>query len=173
MLTFVSFFVFYKFGDVLMPHLERLSSALPDSVKDLSRSISCVSVPHVILALFLANLLSFICTRTFVSMSDQHPQAQKLNVTLAARRKSVKGKLVLVTGGASGLGLLLAKKFLKAGARVVICDLRPVFEILFVSDATGSSTSGQDGVEGQFRLGQILPLRCLLCRQRPQTCGFD
>ena len=42
---------------------------------------------------------------------------------LASRRvgRSVAGKLVLVTGGSRGLGMLLARAFAEAGARVVIC----------------------------------------------------
>lgn len=34
------------------------------------------------------------------------------------------GKLILITGGGSGLGLAMAKKFLRLGARVVICGRR-------------------------------------------------
>jgi len=39
--------------------------------------------------------------------------------------KSVKGKNVLITGGALGMGKELAKKFAKDGARIVLWDIRP------------------------------------------------
>lgn len=35
----------------------------------------------------------------------------------------MKGLVVLVTGGASGLGLACTKRFARQGARVVLCDL--------------------------------------------------
>jgi all-trans-retinol dehydrogenase (NAD+) len=38
--------------------------------------------------------------------------------------KSVKGKIVLITGGAMGMGKDLARKFAKDGARLVLWDLR-------------------------------------------------
>ena len=38
-------------------------------------------------------------------------------------KKSDKGKHVFITGAASGLGQLLTMKFVKAGAKVTICDL--------------------------------------------------
>lgn len=36
---------------------------------------------------------------------------------------SLAGRVALVTGGASGLGRATATRFVKQGARVVICDL--------------------------------------------------
>lgn len=39
------------------------------------------------------------------------------------RYKSVAGELVFITGAGSGLGRLLAHRFARAGARVVICDV--------------------------------------------------
>lgn len=38
-----------------------------------------------------------------------------------ARRVDFHGKIVLVTGGSRGLGLLLARRFVAAGARVAVC----------------------------------------------------
>lgn len=37
----------------------------------------------------------------------------------------IKGKVVLITGGAAGMGRAVAKRFLRAGARVVLWDLNP------------------------------------------------
>ncbi len=36
-----------------------------------------------------------------------------------------KNRTALVTGGAQGFGLDIAKRFLKSGAKVIICDLDP------------------------------------------------
>ena len=38
---------------------------------------------------------------------------------------SVKGKRVLITAGAGGIGRVMAETFVKAGAKVHICDVVP------------------------------------------------
>ena len=38
---------------------------------------------------------------------------------------NLKGKVVIVTGGASGIGLAVVQEFLADGAKVVVCDLAP------------------------------------------------
>ena len=38
--------------------------------------------------------------------------------------KDVKGKVAFITGGASGVGLGMAKVFTRAGMKVVIADIR-------------------------------------------------
>ena len=56
-------------------------------------------------------------------------------------KKSVRGKHVFITGAASGLGQLLTIKFVKAGAKVTICDLNPMVETLTkVKDKTAVQT---------------------------------
>ena len=45
----------------------------------------------------------------------------KLNITYCAPNETLKGHKVLVTGGSSGIGLAIAKRFLSEGAEVIIC----------------------------------------------------
>lgn len=51
---------------------------------------------------------------------------EMLMLTLTPRRyraKSIKGEIALVTGGASGIGRLIAIKLAKLGAHVIIWDI--------------------------------------------------
>jgi all-trans-retinol dehydrogenase (NAD+) len=56
-----------------------------------------------------------------VAIIDEHPE-KYYNAVM----KSVKNALVLVTGGASGIGRLVAFEFARKGAKVVVWDLNPV-----------------------------------------------
>jgi len=47
----------------------------------------------------------------------------KLIVPYKYRAKSIKGEICLVTGAGSGIGKLMAKKFAKLGARMVLIDV--------------------------------------------------
>ena len=47
----------------------------------------------------------------------------RLIVPYAYRCKSVKGEICLVTGAGSGIGKLMAKKFAKLGARLILVDV--------------------------------------------------
>ena len=58
------------------------------------------------------------------------------------------GKRILVTGGGSGLGAAMGRRFLELGADLVICGRR--LELL---EATA------DGMRGQFG-GKVTPVRC-------------
>lgn len=54
-------------------------------------------------------------------------------------KKSVRGKHVFITGAGSGLGQLLTMKFVKAGAKVTICDLNQAGMDQTVSKVTDRS----------------------------------
>jgi len=47
------------------------------------------------------------------------------------RAKSIKGEIALITGGASGIGKLIAIKFAKLGAHVIVWDINKNGERLF------------------------------------------
>ena len=51
------------------------------------------------------------------------------------------GNVALITGGASGIGAGIAKRFVKEGAKVVICD---------VDARAGESTLGSLGEHAKF-----------------------
>lgn len=61
--------------------------------------------------------------------------AETLVLTLVPRRyraKSIKGEIALVTGGASGIGRLIAIKLAKLGAHVVVWDINENGERLVI-----------------------------------------
>ena len=58
--------------------------------------------------------------RSHVAATDFHSQ-EHLMSTIHSTKHS--GKIALVTGGSSGLGLATAQRFVQEGARVVIADL--------------------------------------------------
>ncbi|HSP79961.1 MAG TPA: SDR family oxidoreductase, partial [Myxococcaceae bacterium] len=66
---------------------------------------------------------------------------------LRRRRESFEGRTVLVTGGSRGLGLVLARHFLREGARVAICGRDEV-----------ALTRARDELEG--RGGEVLAITC-------------
>jgi NAD(P)-dependent dehydrogenase (short-subunit alcohol dehydrogenase family) len=68
-----------------------------------------------------------------------------------SRRFSFEGKTVFVTGGSRGLGLVLARQLVDAGARVVIC-------------ARTAADLGQAERELRTRGGEALALRCDVTR---------
>ena len=89
--------------------------------------------------------------------------------TLRALRQKQKArqlqrKVVLITGGSKGLGMILARDFARAGARVAICA-RSVDELekarSWVLRETGS------GLRGASRGVPILPRPSLLGTGRP------
>lgn len=42
--------------------------------------------------------------------------------------RGIDGKIVMVTGAASGIGRATAKRFVEEGARLILCDLKPLAE---------------------------------------------
>lgn len=59
---------------------------------------------------------------------------------------SLKGKIAIVTGGAKGIGLAVAERFLTDGAKVMICDV--------------DETAGERAVAELSRLGEIRFVAC-------------
>ena len=45
------------------------------------------------------------------------------------------GKIAIVTGAASGIGLAIARQFIREGARVVVEDIDPKIETQFADDS--------------------------------------
>ena len=76
-------------------------------------------------------------------------------------------KTVVITGGARGLGLVLARQFAKAGAHVVVPYTRGFGHSRFISSAT--MRSGQQAARGR----DIVELADALQLERPILAGFD
>ena len=62
---------------------------------------------------------------------------------------SISGKRILVTGGGSGIGLALAKRFLNADASVAIADIQDCTELASSIGATYVKVDVQDGASVQ------------------------
>ena len=96
-------------------------------------------------------------------------------------RFEAKGDVIVVTGGANGIGRALAHAAAKAGARVVVCDVDEA-AMAALSDVPGISTRRLDvsdradvfavlgEVEGQF--GKIDGLVCAAAIQ-PRACAHE
>lgn len=80
------------------------------------------------------------------------------NVPEAEVFPALKGKVAIVTGGAQGMGKATCEVFLKAGAKVVLCDIRdegetvaeelaPLGDIFFVKADVSKSQDIQDLIE--------------------------
>ncbi|HSI91811.1 MAG TPA: SDR family oxidoreductase [Adhaeribacter sp.] len=64
------------------------------------------------------------------------------------RKDALRGKIILITGGGTGLGRSMAKYFLELGAKVVIASRK-----LEVLEATAGELTAETG-------GQVLPIAC-------------
>ena len=57
------------------------------------------------------------------------------------------GKIAIVTGAASGIGLAIAQQFIREGARVVVEDIDPKIETQFADDENVAALVADVGKE--------------------------
>jgi len=73
--------------------------------------------------------------------------------------KDVRGKVVVITGAALGMGKLLAKKFVADGARTVMVDLNPQALSAAVSELGGPEQGAFEYIADITDRGKVLALR--------------
>src|SRR4051812_10880376 len=73
-----------------------------------------------------------------------------------SRRMDFGGKVVLITGGSRGLGLVMARQFAEEGARIAICARDPEELHDAVDDLAG-------------RGGEVVAVPCDVCSQEDVT----
>ena len=81
-------------------------------------------MPRLFLALpplcgFLVSV-AYLPQKTAISRNPE-----TLDVELNLPANSLAGKRVLVTAGGDGIGLEITRAFTEAGAKVLVCDIRP------------------------------------------------
>jgi 3-oxoacyl-[acyl-carrier protein] reductase len=60
----------------------------------------------------------------------------------------LKNKVAIITGAAQGIGLATALKFVREGAIVIVCDLKPAAVEAAVASCRAASDSGEAAAEG-------------------------
>jgi NAD(P)-dependent dehydrogenase (short-subunit alcohol dehydrogenase family) len=72
---------------------------------------------------------------------------------------NLNGKTVLITGGSRGLGLVMARQLIEAGARLAICAHDPQELERSLAPVTQSEESGFEYREGTDEAARSLPSR--------------
>ena len=76
---------------------------------------------------------------------------------MKGQRMRLEGKTAIVTGGASGFGDGIARKFAAEGARVMVADINGEGAAKVAADIGGHACQVDVG-KGQFRLGSQIAL---------------
>lgn len=88
--------------------------------------------------------------------------------------RGINGKMVMVTGAASGIGRATAKRFLEEGARLILCDMKPLADTGLDKELGAEAGGpGNAGARVRYLAGDISSTEGLAAAAAAMDGGID